>query len=215
MNSAISKKKPAAYGRGTLNHSAVLETAAAMFNELGFDRTSMNSIAEKLGVTKPSLYHYYPSKDAILIACFKEAGVTFERRMLVVLQEDVTAYEQLLGVLRLYVKAMEWDVFRALVLADERTLSKAGSNHVNKAKRRINTAVEKLITEAVADGDLKVDNPRLASFAVFGIYNWMAVWRTKDWSSNGDEIEQAFENFILAGLGARPTKRRRRKKTGA
>lgn len=48
--------------------SQIIRVAAEAFQELGFERTSMNVIAERLGGSKQTLYNYFPSKDELLRA---------------------------------------------------------------------------------------------------------------------------------------------------
>src|SRR5205814_1485283 len=46
---------------------AVLKTAAQLFIEKSYSRTSMNDVAERLNITKPALYHYFQNKEQILV----------------------------------------------------------------------------------------------------------------------------------------------------
>ncbi len=48
---------------------AVLLAAARSFNEGGYQRTSLDDIARRLSVSKPTLYHYIENKEALLVAC--------------------------------------------------------------------------------------------------------------------------------------------------
>jgi AcrR family transcriptional regulator len=48
---------------------AVLQTAAQLFLEKSYSRTSLNDVAERLSITKPALYHYFRSKEEILLEC--------------------------------------------------------------------------------------------------------------------------------------------------
>lgn len=45
----------------------LLEIATDLFIERGFSATSMNEIAKRAGIQKASLYHHFPSKEALLI----------------------------------------------------------------------------------------------------------------------------------------------------
>jgi AcrR family transcriptional regulator len=45
---------------------AILQTAAVFFAANGYDRSSMNQLAEACGVSKALIYHYYSGKDALL-----------------------------------------------------------------------------------------------------------------------------------------------------
>src|ERR1700722_1699612 len=47
---------------------AVLHAAAQAFGENGYYRTSLDGIAERLGITKPTLYYYAASKDELIAA---------------------------------------------------------------------------------------------------------------------------------------------------
>ncbi len=58
------KRKP------ELKREAVLLTAAHLFLKQGYRRTSMEDIADRLEITKPALYHYFMSKDDILVGCY-------------------------------------------------------------------------------------------------------------------------------------------------
>src|ERR1700693_1008369 len=50
---------------------AVLQTAAELFLEKSYGRTSMNDVAERLNITKPALYHYFHNKEEILLECYR------------------------------------------------------------------------------------------------------------------------------------------------
>ena len=45
---------------------AILNRSAELFSEHGYDRASMNKIAEACGVSKANLYHYYKDKEGLL-----------------------------------------------------------------------------------------------------------------------------------------------------
>ena len=50
---------------------AVLKTAAQLFLEKSYGRTSMNDVADRLNITKPALYHYFDNKEDILLECYR------------------------------------------------------------------------------------------------------------------------------------------------
>src|SRR5690606_2591801 len=52
-----------------LKRRAILRVASRLFNEKGFHGTSLDEIADVLGVTKTALYYYVRSKDALLYEC--------------------------------------------------------------------------------------------------------------------------------------------------
>ncbi|HEX4879705.1 MAG TPA: TetR/AcrR family transcriptional regulator [Limnobacter sp.] len=52
----------------------ILDVAGAVFSQRGFHSTSMEEIAEGAGVTKPLLYRYFGSKDALYLATITQVG---------------------------------------------------------------------------------------------------------------------------------------------
>ena len=52
-----------------LKREALLQTAARIFNQVGFHQTTLDDLAKALNVTKPTLYYYVKNKDDILFEC--------------------------------------------------------------------------------------------------------------------------------------------------
>ena len=57
---------PARRGRPCHSLDSLLDTAVAVFIERGYEATSMDELAARLGVTKSAIYHHVPSKVELL-----------------------------------------------------------------------------------------------------------------------------------------------------
>ncbi len=57
-----------------VKRDAVIRAAAREFNRKGYHNTSLDDIAARLEVTKPTVYYYVTSKEQLLFQCFV-AGV--------------------------------------------------------------------------------------------------------------------------------------------
>jgi AcrR family transcriptional regulator len=58
---------------------AVLEHAAVLFTERGYDRTSLQDIADAMGVRKANVYYYFRAKDDILVALLEQRIAALEQ----------------------------------------------------------------------------------------------------------------------------------------
>ena len=83
---------------------AVLRTAAQLFNEKGFHATSLDDVAERLHITKPTLYYYIRSKDEILFECVSIGLQMLEDAIQAERAGGGRAIVQLLAAMRSYVQ---------------------------------------------------------------------------------------------------------------
>ena len=73
----------------------LLMSAAAVFAEQGMEKASMAQIASHSGVSKALLYHYYPSKDALIFAIIHTHLVDLEASVAAAVDESLPPEEQL------------------------------------------------------------------------------------------------------------------------
>jgi TetR/AcrR family transcriptional regulator len=80
----------------------ILQSALHLFSNTGYDATSVREICEAAGITKPTLYHFYKSKDGVYRALVDGALVEFRRTLLAELEAPGTTAERLKRVARAY-----------------------------------------------------------------------------------------------------------------
>jgi AcrR family transcriptional regulator len=80
----------------------ILQSALDLFSNKGYDATSVREICEAAGITKPTLYHFYKSKDGVYRALVDGALDEFRRGLFAELEAPGTTAERLTRVARLY-----------------------------------------------------------------------------------------------------------------
>lgn len=78
----------------------VLATAADIFSRRGFRATSMNEIAAAIGLSKPTLYHYFRSKEELLVRLYSDVLDESLRMALEVVDTEPTPLEAVRGLIR-------------------------------------------------------------------------------------------------------------------
>ena len=66
-NRATSTRSSGTTAAGAGRRKEILEVAERLFWQKGFHAASMDDVAEAIGLTKPAIYHYFRSKDDILL----------------------------------------------------------------------------------------------------------------------------------------------------
>ena len=184
-----------------VKREAVLRTAAHLFLEHGYRKSSMSLLAAQLKITKPALYHYFRNKEEILVECYR-AGIAYIENLL-----DETSGNQGSGAHRLtmYVESwakavVEYDFGRCVAMLDESELSPATRREVRAMKRRMDQTLRGFVEEGMADGSIAPCNPKLVAFAIAGAINWIGTWYSPDGDLHSDEISKEFARILTGGV---------------
>ena len=184
-----------------LKRDAVLLTAAHLFLEHGYQKTSMSLLAARLNITKPALYYYFRNKEEILVECYRAGITTIDEH----LDRTSPAVGTGLHRLRLYVLAYATAVLshefgRCVAMIDDSELSDEGRREVRELKRRMDVSIRHIVNEGIADGSLAPCNPMLVSFAVAGAINWIGTWYKPAGRLQPEEIAAAYTQILTGGL---------------
>jgi AcrR family transcriptional regulator len=87
------------------SHDRILKKALELFSEKGYDATSVREICEAAGITKPTLYHFYGSKEGVYRAIVEGALLRFRSDMIRSLEGQGSLRDRLVRMARTYVEA--------------------------------------------------------------------------------------------------------------
>jgi AcrR family transcriptional regulator len=190
--------------RDTYTPDSLLAVAVGVFNERGYDGTSMEDLSQAAGISKSSIYHHVRAKEELLNRAVGRAVVA----LFGILDGSQAAQGPA-------VRRLEYVVRRtAVVLMDELpyvTLllrvrgNTATERGAMKRRREFDQRVAELVKAAVAAGDLRADvEPRLATRLLFGMINSIVEWYRPDarGALDKDQVADAVVRLALDGLRA-------------
>jgi AcrR family transcriptional regulator len=185
-----------------VKRDAVLRTAAHLFLEHGYPKSSMSLLATQLKITKPALYYYFRNKEEILVECYR-AGIAYIENLL-----KETSGNQGNGLRKLsqyvetYAEALiSHDFGRCVAMLDESELSPGTRREVRSMKRKMDMTLRGYVEEGIADGSVGSCNPKLVSFALAGAINWIGTWYRPDGELTPKEIAAEYARILTGGLG--------------
>jgi AcrR family transcriptional regulator len=188
----------------------ILESAAALFAERGFAATSLQEVANALGLSRTALYHYIGSKDDLLNQLVKEMpSQTADALHAIRTREDLTPLERITEAITdmTHRSAANPARFRLLVMSSNHLTPELRSRF-REARVAVLEHLSAMIKEAVHAGDIRPVDPDLAAFAILGMCNWVAWWyRGHESGRSVDEVARAFREFAVSGLQADPSHR--------
>ena len=178
------------------------ETAVKLFALRGFAGTSLQDIADEMGITRPALYYYVESKDDILAKLVTEITETNTAEIL-----DLATDSNLEPVARLsriaYVMAYNRALHPTRFLLLERSegeLSEGLAKIHEENKRAMLRSVIELIKQGIDSGQFRPVNPRSAALAVIGMCNWVAWWFHEDDKSVAKQVATEIADMAVASL---------------
>jgi len=192
-----------------LKREAVLRTAARIFNEKGFHATSLDEVAERLNVTKPTLYYYVDSKDEILFECVRTGLEMVRAGIDEVARTGGSAADKLVACMRAYARVVTMDFGACVIRVGEDPLPPDSRRKLRRLKAEIDREFRSLIASGVEDGSIAPCDPRIAAFTIAGALSWIGRWYRPDGPLGADEAIERCIAVLTDGIIAGPRGGRR------
>jgi AcrR family transcriptional regulator len=194
-------------GRPGYDQQSILKIAVDVFNERGYEATSMGVLADTLGITKSAIYHHVPSKGDLLRLALDRALDRLEG----ILQES-GAFEGLAADRLEYVLRRTIDVMVEELPYVTLLLRLRGNTDVERdamtRRRTFNARATKLVKAASAEGSVRSDiDPAIASRLLFGTVNSIVDWYRPGGGITAQKLADHIVTMAFDGLRVSATER--------
>ncbi|HZQ17612.1 MAG TPA: TetR/AcrR family transcriptional regulator [Terriglobales bacterium] len=189
----------------TDSRQEILRTAARLFQQQGYDATSMNDVAAALKLSKGGLYHHFQSKDEILFNLMSHAMDITEERVISPAKQIPDPEERLRTVIRRHIAVVlsERDREITVMLHENHPLPPGLRKRINARKKDYVHFIENLVTEVQRTrGSIGTVTPRAAAFALLGMINWIYQWYRPEGALHEDDIAQQYTEIFFQGAFA-------------
>ena len=189
----------------------ILRTAARLFQQRGYDATSMNDVAAALRLSKGGLYHHFQSKDEILFEIMDHAMEITQQRVLNPVRSRSDPAERLRALIRLHIEVVlsPRDREITVMLHENHPLPPALRKRINARKKDYIHFLESLMAEVQQDARKKSQHPlkakvspRAAAFALLGMINWIYQWYKPEGDLQAQNLVPQFTDLIFGGIFA-------------
>ena len=183
----------------------ILRTAARLFQQRGYDATSMNDVAGALKLSKGGLYHHFQSKDEILFEIMNHAMDLTQERVIDPVRGIANPEERLRALIRLHIEAVlsPRDREITVMLHENHPLPPTLRRRINTRKKEYIHFVEHLMGEVQRGRQTKGSvTARAAAFALLGMINWIYQWYKPEGELQTHNLIPQFTDFVFGGLFA-------------
>jgi len=182
----------------------ILERAARLIFEKGYEGTSMQDIADACGLTKAGLYHHVATKEALLVAIMEYGMDLFEEVVLSRVEHIPDPLERLRRTMACNHELVTHDASKevTIILHEHQTLTGDAQARINGRKKRYVRFLEASFREAMAAGQIRKVDPTIASFALLGTVLWTYKWYRPDGRMTPAQLEAGMIDLFFNGLVA-------------
>ena len=185
-------------------HRQILETAARLICEKGYEGASIQDIADACNLTKAGLYHHIRSKEHLLLEIMNYGMDIFEDQVLTPVLPILDPLERLTTCMErnILLVAEERSKEVTIILHEHNTLTGEARAHIDARKKRYVRLLEASFAEAMREGRIRPVNPKVAAFSFLGMVLWTYKWFRTDGSISKDELSREMIALFFGGLTA-------------
>ncbi|MDB5414576.1 MAG: transcriptional regulator [Rubritepida sp.] len=180
----------------------IFQVACRLFAQRGFDGVSMRDIAAECGISKATLYHYFPDKDSILRPL---AMGTTKSIFLHVSKHDDATQPPLVRLRSFLVETANFfEKFRWAWIAGSTVFWSDPKARARKERIGWRDRYEHLLREilqaGIDAGEIRQTDVKMAGLFVLGSINWMARWYDPEGPLTASDIAEQFCDMIVEGI---------------
>lgn len=184
-----------------MKRQVVLRTAAQIFSRRGFHQTTLADIADELHVAKPTLYHYFRSKDEILLEVQQAA---IQQMLEAPIDPTASGIEQIRAFFHRYVEMIVDDFGTCLIMTGVLPLEPENRALVRKGSKSIEVILRDMLRRGIADGSIANCDTRISAKFMFGALNWIPYWYRTDGELGIEGLADHAIDFVMRGLMKTP-----------
>ncbi|MEE8601436.1 TetR/AcrR family transcriptional regulator [Euzebya tangerina] len=183
----------------------IRRTAAKIFHEKGYEGTSIQDIADAVGILKGSLYYYINSKEDLLFDVIRSAHDQGLQDAAHWSSSDARPAARLRAAIRQHVisnlsRLVEVGVF----FHDFRSLSDDRRAEIVADRDYYDARLRQLVIDGQEAGEFDAtQDPKLVVLGMLGMMNWVYQWYSPEGPQSPEAIADSFADLILGGLVVR------------
>jgi len=192
--------------RSSLRRETILRCATELFDRQGFSNTSLDDIAQAVGVTREALYYYYHNRSEILLAIIEPQSAALIEGLQAIVKAQSPANEKLRMAIRNHLQRFDRHCLEMTISLRDGLLTT--NDPVRKSMARTWKRYERLWRTLISEGQVcgefeRIGDARMIAFGILGMCNWLARWYDPRKQATIDEIIETYFKLVSLGVVSR------------
>jgi len=187
-----------------LKRKRIVDAARRLFYEKGYERTTLDDIAERLQVTKPFIYSYYKNKNELLHEIAQQCITECLEAQTRILGSKLPIPEKLAKIVEEVAQIIIDNQANTIIyLREEMNLDWRVAQKIREQRNEFDHRNVKLLKDGVRSGSLKLVDERVAARCIGGILVWCALWYRDLGVLSPAAIAQLVSQNVMRMVGGR------------
>lgn len=178
------------------------EAAARIFAERGYDGANFDDIAQELGMRGPSLYHYFPSKEAMFLQCVEHAAAEVIQRLEAIADMPAAPAVRLRRMFaeQVLIEIRDYPAYVPLFLKMYVPVPRIRAR-LAELKRAHGDVMRRVALECARENGSGSDEIRVGLLAAFGALAYVQEWYRPDGPLSPEELADMLSRIVVAPFG--------------
>ncbi len=179
----------------------IINTAALLFKEKGFNAVSMRDLAQEMGIKAASIYNHLPSKQSILGAIIFEVSVEFTNHINSVFDESRPILQKLEAIITMHIDlTLEKSEFLACMNNDWVHLNDADKKQYIKMRNAYEEKFRTLLRQGIREKALKPIDQEIMLFSILSTLRTFYLWYAKHKMLDFEKVKRDLCTTLLTGV---------------
>lgn len=180
-------------------YEKILLTSAKLFSQKGANGTSFQMIADKVGLDKSTLFHYFKSKEELVLRVLEKSVDTIDKDLEeIIANAELTPESKLKKAIDNHLNSLvEYFDNVNVYLYELRSLSKKNQAIYLKKRKKYERGFEKIIIEMKAKEYFNGLDTKIVTYGLLGMLNWVTKWYKKDGPLAMSDIAEIFYRMTV------------------
>ena len=178
----------------------------------GYEKATLEEIANELNMTKGSLYYYIKSKEDMLFQCHMKALEEANKVLAEVKQSDLPPEPKMRNAIMGHIKVLTEEFVVGTLRQQELLLPKHMQEKVIKERDRFEKDFIEILKDGVKSGIFQERDVKMRAYAILGALNWIPRWYSPEGKLKPEDIGRAMADYLINGLAQFKAQMLRREK---
>ncbi len=189
--------------QGVDRRESILGASAEVFRRRGYNRATIEEIAAELFLTKAGVYHYFPSKQAILEGLCDHAMAAAEEAVERAMAAETEPVARTRRMLEEYTTAVMRNPAFTVLMRHLDEVGESSLADLQRRRKKIEGKLRRTIEEGVEEGVFETSDVGVSVFGMLGAINWIYTWFDPDGRLAPEKVRDVLVSLAMNGLLSR------------